>query len=230
MTVSSLRGDATSTGSLRPRRTSDPPGSHFAASAPADATVRADARTRYAADLAASVRREASLTGRPITVYSKRRLVPTLPVTTSPEEHRLPDGEVCGYEEGDRCGHRRPSHQNRPPDSGELGRTQCHPHVGSLRFGPKGELSTTRGLMFQRRKEPRPTQESNRPLLRRVDNHRVIRLAIANERNDAIVARFRVAHDAVIAADRQGGHARIITAGCDGLPRQVRPRPTTASN
>ena len=90
--------------------------------------------------------------------------------------------------------------------------------------------STTRGLMFQRRKKPGPTQESNRPLLRNIDNHRVIRLAIANERNDAPVARFRLAHDAVIAADRQGGHARIITGGCDGLPRQVRPRPTTASN
>ncbi len=75
----------------RPRRvTLSPSDQCRRSSAPALSMARSEATIRSGLSLASSHRRAASLTGSPITVYSKRSSAPTLPATAGPAETPMP--------------------------------------------------------------------------------------------------------------------------------------------
>ena len=106
-----------------------PPVARSSPSAPAAVTVCSLASTRPAVAFASSVRRAASFTGSPMTVYSKRCSAPMLPATTRPDETPMPasspgcrptefverdsqcPGRPGGTERRDRAG--RPAHRRR---------------------------------------------------------------------------------------------------------------------
>ena len=69
--------------------------------------------------------------------------------------------------------------------------------------------------MSERRDQAGPTQQPKRTLLGYVDDHRILRLAIADERDHAFVASGRGAHATALTADRER-HGDIVTRRCDG--------------
>jgi hypothetical protein len=74
--------------------------------------------------------------------------------------------------------------------------------------------------MPQPRDEASFVQEAERSVLRDVDHQRVVRLATADERDDAVVARGAVTSDAGAAVDDDRFHAAIIPRGCDSRRQQ----------
>jgi hypothetical protein len=64
-----------------------------------------------------SVSRAASFTGSPITVYSKRRIEPTLPATASPADTPIPTA-TSGTSTGSRRASTRPAASAAPAASG----------------------------------------------------------------------------------------------------------------
>src|SRR3954447_25160670 len=88
---SGYAGTASRVGSERPDNVTDSRVSHRSASDRcASCRTDAEARRRSERRFARSVSRDASLTGSPITVYSKRLSAPTLPATTGPTETPIP--------------------------------------------------------------------------------------------------------------------------------------------
>ncbi len=86
---------ATLVGSGRPRNTIASPSLHRSASRwPARCRAASEASRCSGCCLASSHSRAASLTGSPITVYSKRSAAPTLPATTCPAEAPTPAATV----------------------------------------------------------------------------------------------------------------------------------------
>jgi hypothetical protein len=74
------------------------------------------------------------------------------------------------------------------------------------------------GLVAKRRDEAGSAQQLEGANLGHVDDDDVDRIAVADEAHDAPLARRGVLHPALVAADREAGHAVIISGACDGNP------------
>ncbi len=85
-------GRASWVGAVRPRSsTISPTSQHSASASSAPLTAIADASTWPCSSLASSVRRAASLTGSPMTVYSNRACAPMCPAMARPAETPIPN-------------------------------------------------------------------------------------------------------------------------------------------
>src|SRR5213595_1026041 len=88
---------------------------------PARATIVSEATIRPGWSLASSARRAASLTGSPMTVYSKRSAAPTFPATTVPAESPIA-ARISGRSHTTRACISRPAASAPPAASSELER------------------------------------------------------------------------------------------------------------
>src|SRR5262249_4209078 len=111
------------------------------------------------------------------------------------------------------CGTKRPR-RGEPAHrtlSGKLAVSSCPSgDPRSAGCGPPGSL------VAERWDQAGPAEDARAPLLADIDDDRLIRLAVADECDNAPFAGRRVLHGALVAADVQRAHGTSISGGCDG--------------
>jgi hypothetical protein len=102
------------------------------------------------------------------------------------------------------------------PPSGKLATLMGDTSLTTTRFKPGSGSPRRQGRPVQEWwQKATPSEHTKRPRFAGVDDDRILRLPVADERDDALLASTRPLHGAVVTADRERRHATMIAGGCD---------------